>query len=160
MRTPVQIDGAEGVLKAADHVDDGGQLDHGDGPDTGHDHGQTGRITGADVVLIGVARRCFPLPGLKFLLGFGFELGIGRPEHEGAGARAQVHEPGAGQIERRLRALLVQIVGGQGPQRRIGRLGAGGGPCQTEGAERQDGQTKTAHQGLPGLSVNTRPSAN
>src|SRR5262249_598205 len=49
---PIEVNDAHAVHQLTDHVNRGRQLNHGDGPHTGHHDGHTGGPAEADVVLI------------------------------------------------------------------------------------------------------------
>ena len=100
MRAAVEIDDANGVQKSADHVDRGGLLDHGDGPDAGHDDGQAGGPALTDVIVIGLAFFARFLRGVVLDLRGGRELEVGRRGELERIAGASAVLPGSGDIER------------------------------------------------------------
>src|SRR5205085_6422618 len=104
----VEIDDAELVFKAADHVYRRRHLDHRDRPDARHDDGHTGRITLPDPVAIILALFLRRLAFDERLGRFALELRVRRPRPPRVEALAQVDEPGAGEVERRLRTRFLE----------------------------------------------------
>src|SRR5438034_1159002 len=105
----VEIDDAELVFEPADHVDRRRQLDHCDRPHARHDDGHAGGIALPDPVAIVLAFFLGRFALDERLRGFALELRIRRARAPRVEALAQVDEPGAREIERRLRARLLEI---------------------------------------------------
>ena len=109
MRPPVQVDDTDAVHEAADHVDRGGQLDHGDGPHARHDYGKSGGPAIADIVLVDLAGGGRFERGVVLGLGRGSELKAhGRRKPEVVVLPAAVL-PGSREVERRLGPALGDI---------------------------------------------------
>src|SRR4029453_7533962 len=105
----VEIDDAEGVHEAADHVDGGRLLDHRDRPHARHDYWHARRIALADPIVV---RLPFLLRLLAFFESFrrrALEFRVRRTGPPRVEAGAEIDEPGTGQVERRLGSRLGEV---------------------------------------------------
>ncbi len=125
------------LLKPADHVDRGRQLDERMRPHPRHDHRHARRVALADRIPVGLALlRRAPAHRADRLLRLLVERRIGRAEHELGEAFAQVDEPGAGQVERRARAAPSSGFPARAPRDSPGAAGSSSGTARRESARR------------------------